>query len=265
MATPRVLILRAPGTNCDQETAFAFERAGGRAETIHVNRLLDHPALPEPYQIFCLPGGFSYGDDVAAGRILANQIRHHLYQSLLDFQAAGKLILGICNGFQVLIKAGLLFPQDLGADQNAAEATLTWNDSGRFEDRWVDLVVDPGPSVFLRGIERLYLPIAHAEGKFVAREPGQLARWTEQRQLALRYCRADGELCNQPLPFPVNPNGSMANVAGICDPTGRVLGLMPHPERHIDRTQHPRWTRGEGQDPGDGLALFVNAVRYFTD
>lgn len=261
MPTPRVLILRAPGTNCDQETAFAFEQAGGYPELVHINRLLDEPKLAEQYQVFCLPGGFSYGDDVAAGRILANQIRHHLYQVLVDFQAAGKLILGICNGFQVLIKSGLLLPE--GPD--GAAATLTWNDSGRFEDRWIHLAVDPGCSVFLQGIERLYLPIAHAEGKFVARDAQTLAQWKDQRQLALRYCGEDGGVCDEPLPFPLNPNGSMANVAGVSDATGRVLGLMPHPERHIDRTQHPRWTRGEGTQPGDGFAVFQNAVRYFAD
>jgi phosphoribosylformylglycinamidine synthase subunit PurQ / glutaminase len=264
MATPRVLILRAPGTNCDQETAFAFERAGGRAETIHVNRLLDHPALPEPYQIFCLPGGFSYGDDVAAGRILANQIRHHLYQSLLDFQAAGKLILGICNGFQVLIKAGLLFPQDLGADQNAGgDAHL--ERLGAFRGSLGRPGGGPG-SVSVPSRDRASVSADRSRRGQIrgtrTRAAGPLDR-TATVGLAVLPSRR--RVCNQPLPFPVNPNGSVANVAGICDPTGRVLGLMPHPERHIDRTQHPRWTRGEGQDPGDGLALFVNAVRYFTD
>lgn len=261
MATPRILVLRAPGTNCDRETAFAFEQAGGRADLIHINRLLENPKLPDDYQVLCLPGGFSYGDDIAAGRILANQIRHHLQETLQVFRASQKLILGICNGFQILIKSGVLLPEQPAA---GPPATLTWNDSGKYEDRWVQLIADPGRCVFLRGLERLYLPIAHAEGRFVVHDPAHLPQLAAQHQLAIRYCADDGAVHDSVLPFPVNPNGSMANVAGLCDETGRILGLMPHPERYIDRTQHPRWTRGEGQDPGDGLAIFVNAVRYFS-
>ncbi len=261
MPTPRVLILRAPGTNCDRETAFAFERAGGRPELVHINRLLDNPRLPDDYQVLCLPGGFSYGDDIAAGRILANQIRHHLQDTLQAFKTAQKLILGICNGFQVLIKSGVLLPDD---PHTGPAATLAWNDSGRFEDRWIHLVADGQHCVFLRGIERMYLPIAHAEGKFVVRDQQVLRQLQSRHQLAIRYCGDDAAPHDAILPFPVNPNGSIANVAGLCDDTGRVLGLMPHPERHIDRTQHPRWTRGEARDPGDGLAIFRNAVQYYS-
>jgi phosphoribosylformylglycinamidine synthase I len=260
MPTPRVLILRAPGTNCDHETAFAFEKAGGRPEMVHVSRLLEDPQLPHDYQILCLPGGFSYGDDIAAGRILANQLRHHLKDTLNEFKAAHKLILGICNGFQVLVQTGMLLPTepDVGS-----LATLTWNDSGKFEDLWVNLAVDGDRCVFLKDIDRIYLPIAHAEGKFVVRDTDGLNRLKANGQLALRYCDDSEQMSDALLPFPTNPNGSAANVAGVCDDTGRVLGLMPHPERHIDLTHHPRWTRGEGQDPGDGLALFQNAVKFF--
>jgi phosphoribosylformylglycinamidine synthase len=254
------LILRAPGTNCDHETAFAFEKAGGLPHLVHINRLLENPQLPINYQILCLPGGFSYGDDIAAGRILANQIRHHLNDTLSQFKAAEKLILGICNGFQVLIRSGILLP-DIN---NGALATLTWNESGRFEDRWINLLVENDRCVFLQGIERMYLPIAHAEGKFVVRSEQGLQRLKQQRQLSLRYCDEEGILCEELLPFPVNPNGSEANVAGVSDESGRVFGLMPHPERHVDPTQHPRWTRGEARHPGDGLAVFQNAVRYFS-
>lgn len=261
MPNPRVLILRAPGTNCDHETAYAFEKAGGTPELVHINRLLETPALCAAYQVLCLPGGFSYGDDIAAGRILANQIQHHLRDIIDEFKAAGKLVLGICNGFQVLIKSGILLSNDT---QGVDPATLTWNDSGRFEDRWVNLVTQEGPCVFLQGIQRMYLPIAHAEGKFVARDQETLSQLAQQGQLALRYCNNGGPVTDAVLPFPANPNGSVANVAGICDATGRVFGLMPHPERHIEQTQHPRWTRGEGQSPGDGLALFENAVQFFA-
>ena len=261
MSTPNVLILRAPGTNCDQETAYAFEQAGGKAEILHINRLLENPSLFAQFQILCIPGGFSFGDDVAAGRILANQIQHHLAEHLAEFKAAEKLILGICNGFQVLVKSGILLDADVSG---APAATLTWNDCGRFEDRWVKLGIDGTTSVFLKDIEAMYLPIAHAEGKFVPRDDAVRDQLAAAGQFALRYLPLDGngEDLNAAVPFPDNPNGSVWNVAGVCDPTGRVLGLMPHPERHIDRTQHPRWTRGEGGEVGDGLKLFQNAIQY---
>jgi len=242
MSHPHVLILRAPGTNCDQETAFALERAGAKAEILHINRLLEDPAQFRRFQILCIPGGFSYGDDVAAGRILANQIQHHLAEHLVEFKAAGKLILGICNGFQVLLKSSILLEPDA---EKGPPATLAWNDSGRYEDRWVRLEAAGAKCVFLRGIESMYLPVAHAEGKFVARDEQALRQLRAAGQLVLRYRRLSGDGDSSPVPYPDNPNGSMADTAGVCDVTGRVLGLMPHPERHIDPTQHPRWTRGE--------------------
>ena len=258
MATPRVLVLRAPGTNCDQESAFAFDRAGGRSELVHINRLLENPHLAGQYQIICLPGGFSYGDDVAAGRILANLIRHHLNDTFQAFRDAGKLLLGICNGFQILIKSGLLLPDDAVGQV----ATLTWNDSGKFEDRWVRLRVDGRRCVFLSGIESLYLPVAHAEGKFVVRDETTLEKLAAAGQLPLRYASSEG---HKQARFPENPNGSQADVAGVCDPTGRVFGLMPHPERFLFRTQHPRWTREDLPDNGDGFRVFQNAVAFFAD
>ena len=264
MAQPNVLILRAPGTNCDEETAFAFGKAGGKAELVHVNRLLENAALFSRFQILCIPGGFSYGDDVAAGRILANQIQHHLAEQLAEFKAAGKLILGVCNGFQVLIKSGILLDPD---PQHGPQATLTWNDSGKFEDRWVKLGVDGAKSILLSGIEAMYLPVAHAEGKFVPRDDQVLGALHSAGQLVLRYQRLHGDGdggSSGPVPYPDNPNGSVADTAGVCDATGRVLGLMPHPERHVDPTQHPRWTRGEAGEVGDGMKVFTNAVEYFA-
>lgn len=257
MPTPRVLVLRAPGTNCDQETAFAFEQAGAKADLIHVNRLLENPIIPSDYQILCVPGGFSYGDDVAAGRILANQLQHHLSETLAEFKASEKLILGICNGFQVLIKSGVLLP----GDEQGAQATLTWNDSGKFEDRWVQLAVRGNNCVFLEGIEHLDLPVAHAEGKFVVRDEATLATLEQAGQFVLRYT---DESSNEQVSYPANPNGSQANVAGLCDETGRVFGLMPHPERNIDPTHHPQWTRRGLRDAGDGMQMFNNAVRHFS-
>jgi phosphoribosylformylglycinamidine synthase subunit PurQ / glutaminase len=261
MASPRVLVLRAPGTNCDQETAFAFEQAGGRAQVAHVNRLLDNPQMPADFQILCIPGGFSFGDDIAAGKIFANVIRHHLREALAEFQAAGKLILGICNGFQVLIKSGLL----LADTDQGPPATLMWNDSGKYEDRWVRLQAASQLCVFLQGIEGLELPVAHAEGKFVARDPQTLAQLESRHQLCLRYDgrRSEGPSRGQ-IAYPENPNGSQANVAGVCDLTGRVFGLMPHPERHIDPTHHPQWTRRPVRQQGDGMQIFRNAIRYFA-
>ena len=260
MPQPRVLILRAPGTNCDRETAFAFERAGAESELMHINRLLENPRLPADFQILCLPGGFSYGDDVAAGRILANQMRHHLADALREFKDAGKLILGICNGFQALLKMDVLLAAD---ESGAAPATLTWNDSGHFEDRWVNLAAGSDACVFLRGIESMYLPVAHAEGKFVTRNEATLHSLEAAGRLPLRYASTQPG-ANGYVPYPENPNGSVANIAGLCDETGRVLGLMPHPERHIDPTHHPRWTREGLREKGDGLRMFENAAGYFA-
>ncbi len=259
MSEPNVLILRAPGTNCDMETAFAFQQAGGKTQLLHINRLLESPRLFEDFQILCIPGGFSYGDDVAAGRILGNQIQHHLAEQFAQFKAAGKLILGICNGFQVLIKSGVLLDVD---PTTGPPATLTWNDSGQFEDRWVNLAVHGEKSVFLRGIESMYLPVAHAEGKFVTRDEDTLGQLDDRGQLVLRYLSLGGD--GPAESFPDNPNGSMGNVAGICDAEGRVLGLMPHPERHIHPTHHPRWTREEANPTSDGTQIFRNAVEYFA-
>lgn len=248
MTQPRIMILRAPGTNCDAETAFAFQSAGGLPDVLHLNRLLEAPRLATEYQILCLPGGFSYGDDVAAGRIFANQLRHHLSDVMREFQEAGKLVLGICNGFQVLIKTGL-FNTD---DDESSSATLSWNDSHQFIDKWVRLKVDGEKCIFLSGIDELFLPIAHAEGKFVARDKTTLKSLEAAGQLVLRY----GTDCN--------PNGSQEDVAGMCDTSGRVFGMMPHPERFIDPTQHPQWTRLPERKEGQGLQLFRNAVRYFS-
>jgi phosphoribosylformylglycinamidine synthase len=272
MARPRVLILRAPGTNCDAETAHAFAQSGGVPESLHVNRLLEEPRRLDEFQVLCIPGGFSYGDDIAAGRILGIQIQHHLADVLESFRGAGKLILGICNGFQVLLKTNLL----AAADERGPTATLMLNDSGHFETRWVHLGVEAGKCVFLSDIREIELPVAHAEGKFVIRDEAAFCGMEAAGQIVLRYTSGTrvprhGEfratrpagLATQ-VPYPDNPNGAMGDVAGICDPTGRVFGLMPHPERFVDPTQHPRWTREPRRNQGDGLRIFQNAVRYFT-
>jgi phosphoribosylformylglycinamidine synthase subunit PurQ / glutaminase len=256
MAIPRVLILRAPGANRDVDAQFAFESAGATADLVHINRLREQPKLLHKYQILTVPGGFTYGDDVAAGKILANQLAHFLGEALRRFRNADKLILGICNGFQAILKAGLLVPPD----EDGPVATLTANAHGRFEDRWINMKVTPNRCPFLMGIDRIQAPIAHGEGRFVCRETWLLQGLQQAGQIVLRYVDEHGS----PGEFPVNPNGSQGDVAGICDATGRVLGLMPHPENHILPTQHPHWTRRGLAAEGDGLALFRNAVRFFA-
>ena len=252
MLSPRALILRAPGTNCDHETAYAFERAGAIARRVHVAALTDKPAMLDEFQIFCIPGGFSYGDDIASGRILALQLRTFLSEALERFRDRGGLILGICNGFQVLLQTSLL----LHDPTTGPLATLAANTSGRFIDRWVPLDVRPSRCVFFEGLSRLELPVAHAEGRFRSRSPATLDALEASGQLVLRYgTNAAGE--------PSNPNGSQANVAGVCDESGRVLGLMPHPERFLDALQHPALAgtaEARGRN-GVGLALFTNAVK----
>ena len=236
-------------------------------ESWHINRLLEDARRVADYQVLCIPGGFSYGDDIAAGRILGNQIQHHLADTLATFREAGKLIIGICNGFQILLKTNLL----AAADQQGPTATLTLNDSGRFEARWIRLAIQPGKCVFLSGIHELELPIAHGEGKFVTRDTDVFQRMNTAGQFVMRY-RIGAAQCRNPnpqseitpLPYPANPNGAQGNVAGMCDETGRVFGLMPHPERFVDWTQHPRWTREPARPCGDGLRIFQNAVRYFN-
>ena len=255
MPQPRVLVLRAPGTNCDEETAHAWERAGALAETRHISTILDDPGALDAYQVLTLPGGFSYGDDLGAGRILASRLGSVLGDTLRRFRDRDGLVLGICNGFQVLVKAGLLpgLPEAMGP------STLTFNDSGHFESRWVRLIPTSGLSPFLVDDEPIELPVAHGEGKFVMAQPDALALLETSGQVVLRY--ADGD--DQPsTTYPANPNGSVGALAGLCDPSGRIFGLMPHPERYIDSIHHPQWTRRRlGFDrPGDGLRIFHNAV-----
>lgn len=255
MPQPRVLVLRAPGTNCDEETAAAWQMSGAIVESHHINAILAEPAALDQFQILTIPGGFSFGDDLGAGRVLASRLGSVLGDTLQRFRDRGGLVLGICNGFQVLVKAGLLpgLPSELGP------ASLTFNDSGHFESRWVHLLPAPGLSPFLSDGEPIELPIAHGEGKFVAARPELLARLETTGQVVLRYADPDGQPATG---FPANPNGSSAAVAGLCDPTGQIFGLMPHPERHVEAIHHPQWTRRRRSldCPGDGLRIFRNAV-----
>jgi phosphoribosylformylglycinamidine synthase subunit PurQ / glutaminase len=254
MACPRALVVRAPGTNCDEETADAWQRAGATVETWHVNRLIESPAHLDRFQVLTIPGGFSYGDDLGAGRILATRLQDVLGDALRRFHDRGGLVLGICNGFQVLVRGGLL-----PGGPSAGLATLAHNDSGRFEARWVRLLPRPGLSPFVSFADPIELPVAHGEGKFLAADPSLLDHLEQAGQVVLSYA----DLENRPtLAYPANPNGSARAIAGVCDPTGRVFGLMPHPERFIDPWHHPRWTRrGANHSPaGNGLQIFQSAV-----
>ncbi|HNR33326.1 MAG TPA: phosphoribosylformylglycinamidine synthase subunit PurQ [Candidatus Hydrogenedentes bacterium] len=254
----RALIVTGFGINCEHETAHAFHLAGAETAFVHLNDLVADPARLHEFHILAVPGGFSFGDDVASGKILANRLRFKLGEPIAEFLAAGKLAIGICNGFQVMVKMGIL-PLFNGAFRQ--EVTVTHNDSGRFEDRWVRLTADPGTRcVWSQGITGLELPIRHGEGKFIPRDDAVLERLRANGQVVFRYAGPDGAPARGA--YPANPNGAVDDIAGICDPSGRVLGLMPHPEAFVARTQHPRWTREEFPEEGAGLQVFRNAVGH---
>jgi len=262
MSQPKVIILRTAGTNCDIETAFAFEKAGASAERVHINELARREKDLSQYQILAIPGGFSYGDDIASGKILANELKFKIEERLQRFIRDGKLIIGICNGFQILVKSGLL--PNISGDFQTIESTLTINDSDKFEDRWVYLKKARHGSksvkcVWTQGVDdTMELPVAHGEGKFIPKDARVLRRLKEDGLIVLEYVDENGRRAG----YPYCPNGSVENIAGICDPTGRIFGLMPHPERHIDRYQHPCWTRKKSKDAGDGFKIFENGVKF---
>ncbi len=258
MSKVRVAVLKAPGTNCDGETAHAFELAGACSELVWVEELKENRKKLEDYQILAIPGGFSYGDDLGAGKLLANELRYRLAETIGTFVREEKPVIGICNGFQMLVKSGILPSGKLGGTQ---EVTLTWNDSGKFEDRWVYLKPEFNVCVWTQGIEEpIELPVAHGEGKFVPKDQTVMEQLLGYGQIVLHY--ADGR--GREAGYPWNPNGSVGSIAGICDPTGRIFGLMPHPERHVTGTQHPRWTREGRIGEGDGLQIFRNGVNWAT-
>lgn len=254
MKQARALIIRAAGTNCNNETALAFELAGAAAEQAHMTELIKGTKKLDDFQMLAIPGGFSYGDDLGSGKVFANQMAIKLGRELEDFIASGKLVIGICNGFQVIIKMGIvpslskLYVQD---------ATLTNNDSGKFEDRWVRLRSEH-ESLFTKGIKQLYLPVNHGEGKLVASKD-VLEQLQRQKLITLRYADENGRPTDR---YPSNPNNSMLGIAGITNRQGNVFGLMPHPEKYVSRYTHPRWTREQLPEEGDGLKVFKNMVEY---
>jgi len=259
MKKAKVIVLRTAGTNCDYETMYAFQLAGAETDLVHINQLINRKKLLDDYHILALPGGFSYGDDIAAGILLANELKYKIREQIEDFVVAGKLVIGICNGFQVLVKAGLL--PGFNGISDTQESTLYLNDSAKFECRWSYLQTENSSSVFTQNVKpQIYLPVAHAEGKFTAEEK-VLDTLEKNRQVVFRYSSPNGNLTG----YPWNPNGSDRNIAGICDITGRILGMMPHPERYLNRINHPRWTREELPEEGDGLAIFRNGVEYVQE
>ncbi len=245
-------MLMAPGTNCDFETQVAFEMAGAEVDSALVTELFRGEKHLMDYQIMIIPGGFTYGDDISAGRIMANEIRLRLGEDIQKFVDDGRLVMGVCNGFQVLVKARVL---PGFSDLATQPMTLTANDSGKFECRWINLKINQdSPCVFTRGMSSLYIPVAHGEGKLVANED-----ILEKLNVVAQYTDAKGNLRAG---YPHNPNGSLRDIAGICDNTGRIFALMPHPERFLRWTQHPRWTREAPRDTGEGLQVFQNAVNW---
>jgi phosphoribosylformylglycinamidine synthase len=272
MAQVKAIVLRAAGINCDMETEYALELAGAKAERVHINRLIKDKDALDQYQIIVFPGGFSYGDDVAAGKILANQVIHHLYEPIQKFIDDGKLVLGICNGFQALVKAGILpgLVETVATENTEIKdknrmskisgqmVTITYNDSGKFEDRWVYLAPQTDRCIFIERGRQIYLPVAHGEGKVVTKDAKMLEKLKSEGHIAFKYVDENGKEGD----YPINPNGSVDSIAGLTDNTGRVLGLMPHPERFVRPTQHPHWSRLKNRRDGDGTTVFNNAVKY---
>lgn len=253
-----VAILRTDGTNCDEEAFFAFELAGGNPQMLHINGLLRKKLLLDKFHILVLPGGFCYGDDILSGKILANELLHTLKREIGRFVSDGKLIIGICNGFQVLVRMGLL----PGGGGPAEKATLIFNESAHFECRWIRLRIEESNSAFTKGLEGtiIELPVAHGEGKFVVQNNDVLDALERKRQVVFRYAHPGGIVATD---YPANPNGSVSAIAGITNASGTILGLMPHPERYVKFTQHPNWTRHKPwRKMGDGLPIFQNAVTY---
>ncbi len=261
MSNPKALVLRTGGTNCDAETLRALEVGGARPELLHLDRLVAEPQRLEDARIVVFPGGFSFGDDIAAGRVFGFEVRARLAEPLARFVEQSGYVLGICNGFQVLVDTNLLDPPEPG-EQRAAprDISLAWNHSGRFECRWVTLEGQRSACAWIEPGELLPCPVAHAEGRLVLRDDVTLARLERRGQIALRYVDARGGRRDGPVEYPANPNGSAGDIAGLCDPSGRVLGLMPHPERNLAPWNHPQWTRLAARGEGEGARFFRRLV-----
>ncbi|MCD6353184.1 MAG: phosphoribosylformylglycinamidine synthase I [Proteobacteria bacterium] len=271
MKTVKALILTGYGINCDYETDHALKIAGAESDRVHVNELIKGDEFGRrssltDYHLLVFDGGFSWGDDHGAGVILANRLKYNIGDQIEQFLKDGKLIIGICNGFQVLVNLGLLPGFD--GDYTSRKVALTFNDCGNFRDDWVCLKTLDTPCVFTRGIEQIELPVRHGEGKIFAEE-AVIKQLFDKKLVVFQYATPEGEIAEGRFPF--NPNGSLRDIAGICDPTGRILGLMPHPEGYNHATNHPDWTRKKEElrrkgrslsEEGLGIEIFRNGVRY---
>ncbi len=267
----KAMVVTGYGTNCEMEMAHACKLGGAdQVDIVHMSELLHGEYRLDEYHLLNLPGGFLDGDDLGAGQAGAHRMKYatvketgeKLQEQIFRFIKAGKLIIGVCNGFQLMVKMGLLPGFDKNYDSR--QVSLTYNDSSRFEDRWVNLVVDENcPCVFTRGLTTLYFPVRHGEGKFVTKDDATLKRLQNEHLVALRY--AHPETGRPTLDYPSNPNGSPDAIAGICDPSGRLFGLMPHPEAFLHRTNHPRWTREALPEEGQGVALFRNGITFIRE
>ena len=254
---PKALVLQAHGTNRDIDVMEALSLAGADPVGVPLNELRANKTLFQDFQLLIVPGGFSYADALGAGKLLALDLASYFEEAIQSFVDSGKPVIGICNGFQALVKSGIL-PFGNG-EKGEAAATLTFNAQGHFECRWVTLKPVSQKCIWTKGLDEwITCPIAHGEGNFQTSDLFPLASFMEQDQIALSYVCADGSPARGE--YPANPNGSIRDIAGICNPQGNVLGLMPHPENHIHAWQHPRYTRGEGGQ--SGLTLFENGVKY---
>jgi phosphoribosylformylglycinamidine synthase subunit PurQ / glutaminase len=258
-----VLIITGYGLNCEVESAYAWELAGARPDLVHLSDLMAHPVRLRDYAALMFIGGFAYGDHMTSGHVFALRVKHRMSEELSRFIDQGKLVLGVCNGFQIMIKLGLLPGTD--GERFSQKLALMQNDCGAFQNRWVRLVFEPpSPCVFTRGLETMPLPIRHGEGKIFTLDKVLLRRLEEEGCVACRYAHWEtGQATQQ---YPHNPNGSLQAIAGLCDPTGRIFGLMPHPEAYLYPENHPQWdlqkVRGTLPQQGLGLQLFRNAVAY---
>jgi phosphoribosylformylglycinamidine synthase len=265
----RAIVITGNGTNCEMEAAHAC-RLGGFDDAViaHIAEILSGEIRLDDFHFLNLTGGFLDGDDLGSAKAQANRLKHaavagsgeKLVEQFSRFISAGKLILGVCNGFQLMVKMGMLPGFD--GDYLTQSVTLTHNDCGRFQDRWTYLKADPAsPSVFTRGIEKgIYLPVRHGEGKFLCDSEATLNRIEQEHLAVFKYSGPDyAEAATE---FPANPNGARNSIAALCDPSGRLMGLMPHPEAFVHYTQHPRWTREQLPEEGDGLILYKNAAEY---
>ena len=252
----KALILTGYGINCEAESRYSIVKSGGNADIMHINKVMESPKILESYNMLMIPGGFSFGDDLGSGKVFGNKMRFRIHDQLEDFIKRGNLVMGVCNGFQIMVKMGILPEPDF-----RQRVTLTNNDSGHFEDRWVILKANSqSPCIFTKGIDRILVPVRHGEGKFIPKDETALSELKANNQIVFQYVDENSDLAG----YPYNPNGSMMNIAGICDKSGRIFGLMPHPEAFNIVENCPFWVKGVIKEPM-GLSIFKNAVAYMKE